>query len=87
MNKIQERIRDIYLAKVVGENEEFSSFIGFCKLWEWAKYQEWWNKKILFHYLKDNDGNFVNAVYRLLKSRCLMSGHIRDNKHMEGQGK
>ncbi len=86
MNKVQERIRDIYLAKVVGETEDFSSFMGFCKLWEWANCQEWWNNKIFFDYLKDNDGNFVNAVYRLLKSRCLMSDHIKGDKHMEGQG-
>ena len=51
--------------------ENFSTWEGFGKLWEWAPKQEWWqdwfgNNYIRIWYFIDPD-RFADAVYEFLK--------------------
>ena len=63
----------------------FSTWVGFGKLWERAQKQEWWAYDFwAYHLLSPSDGGpvadqewfvhpdrFANAVYEFLKARCV----------------
>lgn len=62
------------------QQNDFSTWDGFGKLWEWSKKQRWFTKVILFRRYGDEEqlvlyptmvdpDNFANAVYKFLREK------------------
>jgi len=73
MNRLQNRLRDDFLTRTIGEKTgriNFSEVEGFLCLWGWAKKQPWWGdffKNHSFLIERWDREAFVNAIYRLLE--------------------
>jgi hypothetical protein len=69
VNDVQRRLRDDFLTHEIRQAEriDFSSYEGFCILWEWARKQNWWGSSIFDKYLRKYRGDIRNAICYLLK--------------------
>lgn len=63
----------LHLTDPLPANNDFFTWQGFGKLWEWAENELWWCRFLnsldgpLSHYI--NPTNFANAIHEFLKER------------------